>query len=106
MGTNYYLATTNKDVKERYFKNYSLTDEPVWAYEIHIAKISGGCMPPKALPILIWCSTPGPTGPDTTMWGSPSVRSWAMLWYATGPDAASGKSTVSTKTVLLPDGTL
>ena len=45
MGTNYYLATTNKEVKERYFKNYSLTDEPVWAYEIHIAKISGGSMP-------------------------------------------------------------
>ena len=45
MGTNYYLATSNKEAKDRYLRNYELTDEPAWAYEIHIAKISSGWMP-------------------------------------------------------------
>lgn len=45
MGTNYYLATSNKEVKDKYLRNYTLTDEPMWAYEIHIAKISSGWLP-------------------------------------------------------------
>ena len=45
MSTNYYLATQDKQVKEKYFSNYELTDEPMWGYEIHIATISFGWMP-------------------------------------------------------------
>ena len=45
MGTNYYLATSNKEVKDKYLRNYGLTDEPSWGYEIHIAKVSAGWMP-------------------------------------------------------------
>ena len=45
MGTNYYLATSRKDIKDKYFRNYRLIDEPIWAYEIHIAKNSVGWIP-------------------------------------------------------------
>ena len=45
MGTNYYLATSKKEAREKYLRNYTLTDEPAWAYEIHIAKDSIGWIP-------------------------------------------------------------
>ena len=46
MGTNFYLATKVKELKERYFGNdYVLTDTPDWGYEIHIAKTSMGWKP-------------------------------------------------------------
>lgn len=45
MSTNYYLSTPDKEVRDRYLKDYTLTDEPTWGYEIHIAKISGGWVP-------------------------------------------------------------
>ena len=46
MGTNFYMSTTNKEVRDKYFKwNYELTDTPQWGYEIHIAKTSAGWLP-------------------------------------------------------------
>ena len=45
MGTNYYLATSSKETKNRYLRNYELTDEPTWAYEVHMAKLTSGWMP-------------------------------------------------------------
>ena len=45
MGTNYYLATASKETKDKYFRNYRLIDEPIWAYEIHTAKNSLGWIP-------------------------------------------------------------
>lgn len=45
MGTHYYLATSSKEAKSKYLRNYTLTDEPTWAYEIHIAHITGGWIP-------------------------------------------------------------
>ena len=45
MSTNYYLLTDSKGIRDRYFKDYTLTDEPCWGYEIHIAKVSGGWIP-------------------------------------------------------------
>lgn len=46
MGTNFYLATKEKSVRDKYFGYaYDLTDEPDWYYEIHIAKTSAGWLP-------------------------------------------------------------
>lgn len=46
MGTNFYLATKNRDLRDEYFgNNFILTDIPDWGYEIHIAKTSCGWKP-------------------------------------------------------------
>ena len=47
MGTNFYISTSNKEVKNKYLAddNYKLTDEPTWGYELHIAKTSYGWLP-------------------------------------------------------------
>ena len=46
MGTNFYLMTKHKDVRDKYFGySCSLTDTPEWGYEIHIAKTSMGWLP-------------------------------------------------------------
>lgn len=45
MGTNYYMSTPDKEVKEKYLRNYELTDKPTWGYEIHIVKLSAGWIP-------------------------------------------------------------
>ena len=46
MGTNFYLNTTDKDVRDKYFGyDYELTDNPEWAWRIHIAKTSMGWLP-------------------------------------------------------------
>lgn len=46
MGTNFYLMTKSKEVRDQYFGyDYRLTDEPDWGYEIHIAKTSAGWLP-------------------------------------------------------------
>jgi hypothetical protein len=46
MGTNFYLMTKSKEVRDKYFGyDYELTDTPDWGYEIHIAKTSGGWRP-------------------------------------------------------------
>ena len=46
MGTNFYLITPKKDIRDQYFGyNYELTDEPEWGYQIHIAKTSCGWLP-------------------------------------------------------------
>lgn len=46
MGTNFYFHTKNKAIAERYAGcEYKLTDEPDWAYEIHVAKTSCGWLP-------------------------------------------------------------
>ena len=45
MSTNYYLSTPDKAVRDKYLKDYTLTDEPSWGYEIHIAKVSCGWVP-------------------------------------------------------------
>ena len=43
MGTNYYMITKNKEIKDQYFgDDFELTDHPVWGYEAHVCKISGG----------------------------------------------------------------
>ncbi len=45
MGTNYYLLTKNKKLKEKYFdfnNDYELTDKPCFGYQIHICKLSSG----------------------------------------------------------------
>lgn len=45
MGTNYYMLTRNKKIKDKYFNlydDYELTDVPKFGYEIHIYKKSGG----------------------------------------------------------------
>lgn len=45
MGTNYYMLTKNKELKDKYFNlldDYELTDVPDFGYEIHICKQSGG----------------------------------------------------------------
>lgn len=46
MGTNFYLATTDKDARDKYFGyDYELMDDPIWAWKIHIAKTSMGWLP-------------------------------------------------------------
>lgn len=46
MGTNFYLMTKSKEVRDKYFGyDYSLTDIPDWGYTIHIAKTSAGWLP-------------------------------------------------------------
>jgi len=46
MGTNFYLMTRNKSMAQKYAPySYSLTDEPYFGYEIHIAKTSCGWLP-------------------------------------------------------------
>lgn len=46
MGTNFYLFTKNKEMAQKYAPySYSLTDEPDFGYEIHIAKTSCGWLP-------------------------------------------------------------
>ena len=46
MGTNFYLMTKSKELKEKYFGyNCELTDTPFWGYQIHIAKTSAGWLP-------------------------------------------------------------
>ena len=46
MGTNFYMSTNNKDVRDKYFGyDYEIVDTPDWGYEIHIAKTSGGWLP-------------------------------------------------------------
>ena len=46
MGTNFYLGTKEKSVKDEYFGwHYEIVDEPDWMYAIHIAKTSCGWLP-------------------------------------------------------------
>lgn len=46
MGTNFFLATSDKEVRDKYFGyDCELTDTPSWGYEIHIAKTSMGWLP-------------------------------------------------------------
>lgn len=46
VGTNFYLMTKNKEIRDKYFGyDYKLTDEPDWGYQIHIAKTSAGWLP-------------------------------------------------------------
>lgn len=45
MSTSYFISTSNKRVKEKYFSHYEFTDEPKWGYEIEIASITAGWMP-------------------------------------------------------------
>ena len=46
MGTNFYLATTDKEARDKYFSyDYELMDNPVWAWRIHISKTSCGWLP-------------------------------------------------------------
>ena len=46
MGTNFYLMTSSKDARDKYFGwNYELTDTPDWGYSQHIAKTSCGWLP-------------------------------------------------------------
>lgn len=47
MGTNFYMFTKNKEVKNKYFPNNTtcLVDEPEFGYELHIAKTSCGWKP-------------------------------------------------------------
>ena len=46
MGTNFYIATTDQSVRDKYFGvNYELTDFPTWGYEQRIAKTSMGWLP-------------------------------------------------------------
>ncbi len=45
MGTNYYLLTKNKRIKEKHFglhDDYELTDRPCFGYRIHVCKLSSG----------------------------------------------------------------
>lgn len=44
MGTNFYLITQSKEIRNKFFtdSDYELTDEPIWGYEVHIAKTSLG----------------------------------------------------------------
>lgn len=44
MGTNFYLITQSKEIRNKFFtdSDYELTDEPIWGYEVHIAKTSFG----------------------------------------------------------------
>lgn len=46
MGTNFYLATTDREARDEYFGyDYDLTDNPIFAWQIHIAKTSCGWLP-------------------------------------------------------------
>lgn len=47
MGTNFYLMTKSRDKRDKWFtiSEFSLTDSPIWGYEIHIAKTSCGWLP-------------------------------------------------------------
>ena len=46
MGTNFYMLTTNREMKDKYAPfSYELVDDPYFAYEIHIAKTSMGWLP-------------------------------------------------------------
>lgn len=45
MGTNFYMFTSNKELKPYFGENAVLVDEPDFGYEIHIAKTSGGWQP-------------------------------------------------------------
>ena len=46
MGTNFYIGTNSKDVRDKYFGyDYNLTDAPTWLYYQHIAKTSYGWLP-------------------------------------------------------------
>lgn len=46
MGTNFYFLTKDKEIAQKIAPNsYELTDSPVFAYEIHIAKTSCGWLP-------------------------------------------------------------
>ena len=46
MGTNFYLMTKSKELKDEYLGyDYELTDTPFWGYQIHIAKTSAGWLP-------------------------------------------------------------
>lgn len=46
MGTNFYMLTTDKSMVEKYAPyTYNLTDDPYFAYEIHVAKTSMGWLP-------------------------------------------------------------
>lgn len=44
LGTNFYLLTQKKEIKEKYFipDDYELVDNPMFGYKIHIAKTSIG----------------------------------------------------------------
>ena len=54
MGTNYYLITSDKSKKILLGTNYTIVEEPYFAYELHIMKKSFGWLPlfeyhPKAI---------------------------------------------------------
>ena len=42
MGTNFYMITQNKEIKDKYFKDddYTIVDYPMFGYEVHLAKTS------------------------------------------------------------------
>jgi len=47
MGTNFYLMTSDRQKRDKWFDEYEceLTDTPEWGYEVHIAKTSCGWKP-------------------------------------------------------------
>lgn len=46
MGTNFYLLTKEKKAAQKFAPySYTLTDEPYFCYQIHIAKTSAGWLP-------------------------------------------------------------
>lgn len=45
MGTNFYMFTNQKELKDKLGRKVELTDEPEFGYEIHIAKTSCGWRP-------------------------------------------------------------
>lgn len=47
MGTNFYLFTTDKETKNKFFNygEFEIVDEPTFGYSIHIAKTSYGWLP-------------------------------------------------------------
>ena len=47
MGTNFYMLTQDKPTISQWFSvgEYELTDDPMWGYQIHLAKTSYGWHP-------------------------------------------------------------
>ena len=46
MGTNYYLFSNDKTIKMDFpIADWSIVDEPDFGYQLHMAKVSGGCVP-------------------------------------------------------------
>lgn len=45
MGTNFYLFTEKKELKQYFGQKVTIVDDPEFGYEIHIAKTSAGWRP-------------------------------------------------------------